>query len=473
MLIGREYEQSELLRLTEMEEPQFCVLYGRRRVGKTFLVRETFANRFAFQHTGLANAKKSEQLREFKESLRAAGMRITVTPKTWYEAFGKLQEHLANQPSGKKVVFIDELSWIDTPKSNFVSALEHFWNGWATARPEKDIVLIVCGSATSWMIKKIIRNRGGLHNRLTMKISLPPFTLRECKEYAQHLRLELADKDLLEAYMVMGGIPYYWSFLRRGESLAQNIDRIFFGPNAPLADEYSALYASLFKSPSSHIAVITALSKKKAGMLRKEILAETKLDDNSLFDNALEELEQCHFIRRYYAFGKKERDSVYQLMDNFTLFYFRFMSENPRHDEHYWSHTLGTPIHAVWAGLAFERVCLWHLPQIRQALGISGVITSAYTWHTDGTADFPGTQIDLLIERNDNIINLCEMKFADAEYLITQQEDEKLRNRSVVFKTITRTRKAVHVTMVTTYGVKHNTYRNNIQSEVTMKDLFG
>ena len=207
-------------------------------------------------------------------------------------------------------------------------------------------------------------------------------------------------------------------------------------------------------------------------MLRKEILAETKLVDNSLFDNALEELEQCHFIRRYYAFGKKERDSVYQLMDNFTLFHFRFLAENRRHDERFWSHTVGTPAHAAWAGLAFERVCLWHLPQIKQALGISGVITSAYTWHSDGTIDYPGAQIDLLVERNDNIINLCEMKFSDTEYAITQQEDEKLRTRKAVFQTVTRTRKAVHITMVTTYGVKHNAYWNNIQSEVTMEDLF-
>jgi len=472
MIIGREREQSELLRLIEMEEPQFCVVYGRRRVGKTFLVRETFANRFAFQHTGLANAKKSDQLREFKESLRAAGMRASRTPKTWYGAFGMLQEHLASLPTGKKVVFIDELSWMDTPKSNFVSALEHFWNGWATARSEKDIVLIVCGSATSWMIKKIIRNRGGLYNRLTMKISLSPFTLRECKEYTQHLRLELSDKDLLEAYMIMGGIPYYWSFLRRGESLAQNIDRIFFTSDAPLADEYSALYASLFKSSSSHIAVITALAQKKIGMRRMEILAETQLDDNSLFNNTLEELEQCHFIRRYYAFRKKERDSLYQLMDNFTLFHCRFIKGNDHRDEHFWSHSLGTPAHYAWVGLAFERVCLWHLPQIRIALGISGVITSACAWHSEPTADHSGAQIDLLIDRNDNIINLCEMKYADTEYAITQQEDERLRNRKAVFQAVTRTRKAVHITMVTTYGVKHNAYWGNVQSEVTMKDLF-
>lgn len=461
-----------MLQLIEKEEPQFCVVYGRRRVGKTFLIRETFANRFAFQHTGLANAPKKDQLREFKESLRAAGMRVSKTPKTWYEAFGMLQEHLASLPSGKKIVFIDELSWIDTPKSNFISALEHFWNGWATARPEKDIVLIVCGSATSWLISKVIQNHGGLHNRLTMKLYLQPFTLHECKEYAEHLRLELSDRDLLEAYMIMGGIPYYWSFLRRSESLAQNIDRLFFSVDAPLSGEYSALYSSLFRNAAPHTAVIVALSMKKAGMLRKELLDATRMTDNSVFNRTLDELEQCNFIRRYNAFGKKEKESTYQLMDNFTLFHFRFIAENRNRDEHYWSHSVETPRHAAWAGLAFERTCLWHLPQMLRALGIDGVITSTHSWRTESADDHPGAQIDLLIDRNDNIVNLCEMKFSNTEYVITKEEATKLRTRKAVFKASTKTRKTVHLTMVTTYGVLHNAYWNDIQSEITMEDLF-
>ena len=458
--------------MLEKEEPQFCVVYGRRRVGKTYLVRETFANRFAFQHTGLANATKKEQLREFKESLRASGMRVGATPKSWYEAFGMLQQHLAALPAGKKVVFIDELSWLDTPKSNFVSALEHFWNGWVTARSEKDIVLIVCGSATSWLMSKVIQNRGGLHNRLTWQIYLRPFTLCECRQYALHMRLDLSDRDLLEAYMVMGGIPYYWSFMRRGESLAQNIDRLFFADDAPLASEYNALYPSIFKNSAPHTFVIEALTKKKAGMTRKQLLEATGMSDNAVFNRAVEELEQCNFIRRYRAFGKKEKDVMFQLMDNFTLFHFRYIAENTHHDEHYWSHTIDSPRHASWAGLAFERVCLWHLPQMLRALGIDGVVTSAQSWRTAPNDQHEGTQIDLLIDRNDGIINLCEMKFAETEYSIGKSENAQLRKRKALFKEVSNTRKAVHITMVTTYGLKHNAYSGDIQNEITMSDLF-
>ena len=472
MIIGREKEQQRLLELLEKEESQFCVVYGRHRVGKTFLIRETFVNRFAFQHTGLANASKNDQLAQFKESLRAAGMIVRRKPKTWYEAFSLLQEHLASLPAGKKVVFIDELSWLDTPKSNFISALEHFWNGWATARSEKDIVLIVCGSATSWLINNIVKNHGGLHNRLTMKIHLQPFTLNECRQYARHMRVDLSDIDILEAYMIMGGIPYYWSFLRQGESLSQNIDRIFFHNDAPLRDEYDALYASLFKNAAPHIAIISALATKKAGMLRDEILLASRLTDNTVFTRTLAELEQCNFIRRYKAFGKKEKGSLYQLMDNFTLFHFGFVANNPNGDEHFWSHSVDTTRHSVWAGLAFERTCLWHLPQMLNALGISGIISSAHSWLTKSTEDHPGVQIDMLIDRNDNVINLCEMKFCDSDYTLDKDEDAKLRTRKAVFKAVTRTRKTVHQTLVTTYGLIRNAYSGNIQSVITMDDLF-
>ena len=285
-------------------------------------------------------------------------------------------------------------------------------------------------------------------------------------------QISMTRKDLTEAYMILGGIPYYWSLLRRNESLTKNIDRLFFSDNSRLGDEFEALYASLFKRPASYINIVTALATKKAGMTRKELLESTGLDDNSVFVHALKELEQCNFIRKYQIIGKKQRDAIYQLMDNFTLFYFRYLSNNTAGDNHFWTNNLPTQLHATWAGLAFERVCLWHLPQIKNALGIAGVISSAQSWHTEATDEHDGAQIDLLIDRNDGVINLCEMKFSDDVYSIDNEEDSKLRRRKSVFKQVTQTRKAIHTTMITTYGVAHNAYWNNIQSEVDLKDLF-
>ena len=470
MLIGRNKEREELLGLLDKDESQFCAVYGRRRVGKTYLIKETFEGHFAFYHTGVANAPKKEQLSEFRESLRQAGLKRCKMPRTWFEAFHLLADLLNQSPDKKKVVFLDELPWMDTPKSQFVSALEHFWNGWANMR--NDIVLIVCGSATSWIIKKIIRDHGGLHNRLTDQIYLRPFCLGECEQYAKSLQINMTRKDLTEAYMILGGIPYYWSLLRRNESLSQNIDRLFFSDNGRLANEFEALYASLFKKPTPYIDIVTALATKKAGMTRKELLESTGLDDNSVFVRALEELEQCNFIRKYQILGKKQRDAIYQLMDNFTLFYFRYLTTNTKNDNHFWTNNLPSRLHSTWAGLAFERVCLWHLPQIKAALGIGGVISNAQSWHTEATKEHDGAQIDLLIDRNDGIINLCEMKFSDDTYLIDKEEDERLRRRKSVFRQVTKTRKAIHTTMITTYGAAHNAYWNNIQSEVTLEDLF-
>ena len=472
MLVGRDNEQSVLLSLLDRDESQFCAVYGRRRVGKTFLIRETFAGKFAFQHIGLANASRKEQLYEFRESLRQAGLTLRTTPQSWYEAFHKLEELLNRLPAGKKVIFLDELSWMDTPKSNFISALEHFWNGWATARPEKDIILIVCGSATSWIINKVIYNHGGLHNRLTMQLHLKPFTLKECKEYTQSLHIELSHKDIAEAYMIMGGVPYYWSFLHKGESLAQNIDRLFFAENAPLAHEYDILYASLFKNSGIHTTIINTLASKKIGMTRKEILSTTQLSDNTTFSQALDELEQCSFIRRYHALGKKKHDTLYQLIDNLTLFHLRFIAGNTSRDRQYWLHTTGTPTYYTWAGLAFERLCLWHIPQIKTALSIAGIGSAEYSWRTEANSEHDGAQIDLIIDRNDNIINLCEMKYSDAEYAITKEEDCRLRSRQSIFKSITHTRKTVHLTFITLYGLRHNAYWSSVQSEIQVDELF-
>ncbi len=473
MLIGREQEKQQLLNLLESDQSEFVAVYGRRRVGKTFLVREAFGYRFAFQHTGILNASLHEQLTEFQQSLKSSGYRKCPEPTNWHEAFHLLGRLLEKSKDTKKVVFIDELPWMDTPNSNFISALDHFWNGWATTR--KDIVMIVCGSATSWIINKVIMNYGGLHNRLTQQIFLRPFTLTECEQYSQARRLGFTRKQLLEGYMAIGGIPYYWSLLQKGKSLAQNFDRMFFAENGEMTREFDALYASLFRNPEPHIAIIKALSIKKSGLLRNEILDETGLDDNATFIKAMKELEQCGFIRKYTCLGKVSKDALYQLMDNFTLFYFKFMQENTNGNPHFWTSSLNTPMHSTWAGLAFERVCLQHLPQIKAALGFSAVISTAHSWTYKPKPeddDQQGVQIDLLIDRNDEVINLCEMKYCNDVYSIGKDEDIKLRHRQTVFIRESKTKKAVQPTIITTYGLAKGGYSDDIQNLVTMEDLF-
>lgn len=470
-IIGRIAQQEELAKYLESDKSEFVTVYGRRRVGKTFLIREYFKNRFAFYVTGLANENLQNQLRNFHTALQSHGSVADTAPNNWLDAFGELKNLLENsRQRGRKVIFLDELPWMDTPRSGFISALEHFWNSWASAR--SDIMLIVCGSATSWMINNLIKNRGGLHNRVTRRMYIEPFTLGECEAYYKVGGIVMSRYQMLESYMVLGGVPYYLSLLDKSKSLAQNVDALCFSPNGSLREEFGSLYASLFRHAESHIKIVEALGKKTKGLTREEIIAVTKLPPGGNLSKTLEELEQCGFIRSYYAFGKKERDKLFQLVDFFSLFYLNFIRDNKYNDEHFWTNSIENARHRAWSGYAFEQVCLAHIRQIKDRLGIAGVLTNVASWRSQRTEVGSGAQIDLLIDRSDNVINLCEMKYSVAEFVIDKKYDEALRGKKAAFIRETNTRKAIHQTMVTTYGVKRNEYSGQIQSEVRMDDLF-
>ena len=472
MIVGRDKEQLELLELLDKEESQFCAVYGRRRVGKTYLIRETFNYQFCFQHTGVSRGTLRQQLTAFRNSLVATGMKCAI-PKTWIEAFELLKQHVNNAPAGKKVLFIDELPWMDTPKGNLIGALENFWNGWATARREKDIVLIVCGSATSWISKKLLKDKGGLRGRVTNRIKLVPFTLHECELFAKTANLALGRKDLLELYMILGGIPYYWSFLKRGLSVAQNVDQLFFTETAQLRDEFEALYAVLFKHPENYLKVIDCLGDgRKTGMTRGDILHETKLSDGGTFSTILEDLEECGFIRHFVSADTTEANALYQLIDNYTLFHYLCIKKKAFSDEHYWTNTFTSTSHHVWKGHAFERVCLQHVPQIKAALGITGVQTNVCSWFTRGTEERRGAQIDLVIQRADGFTDLCEIKHSAHVFTIDKDYAANLLNKLEAYQELSKDKRTPHLVMVTTNGVVHNSNYHVVQNEVTMDDLF-
>ncbi len=470
MLIGRKEELRKLREAYNSEYSEFVVVYGRRRVGKTFLIREQFNYKFTFAHTGLAKRNTREQLQNFQSSLRRQGYEKAPLPANWLEAFDMLAELIEHSKDKRKVVFIDEMPWMDAPRSSFLPALEHFWNGFASAR--KDVVLIACGSATSWIIKKLLKNKKGLHNRLTYRIHLQPFTLHECEQYARQRKLGMNRKQLLEGYMALGGVAYYWSLLDKAKSLALNIDGLFFSKDGELKEEYNELYASLFNHPDRYLAIIEALGKKKTGMTRAEIVHETRLTDNGKLSDMLEDLENCGFIRKYNAIGKKNKGALFQLIDAYTLFYFKFVRDNLVNDEHFWSKSIDTPPYFNWCGLAFERVCLLHSRQIKAKLGVAGIISSEYAWWIEGNAEESGAQIDLLIDRNDGVINLCEMKYTNAPFKIDAAYDAVLQNKKTRFIETTQTQKAVHLTMVSSQGLVRNAFSDEVQSQVTVNDLF-
>ena len=468
-IVGREKEQLALKQYVESGAPEFLVLYGRRRVGKTFLIREYFGGKFDFYATGLANGKKEEQLRAWNIAIKNSFGNNEENASDWLEAFALLRKKLEKQNKTKrKVIFIDEIPWMDTQKSGFLTALEHFWNGWASGRA--DIFLIICGSATTWVVKNLLKNRGGLYNRVTRRMCLLPFTLKETEEYLKEKEIDLGRYRICEAYMIFGGVPYYYSLLGRGLSLPQNVDALCFADDGMLRGEFEELYATLFKNSGKYVKVVTALGSKTKGLTRDEIIKSTGIASGGGLTQVIEELELCGFIRSYPNYIMDENLSLYQLVDPFSLFHLRFIEGKRPRNPRFWTSNLESPSLSAWKGYAFEQVCLYHSEQIKQALGLMVVSTEISSWRSRQSS--PGAQIDLLIDRKDGIINLCEMKYSKSEYKLSSKEEEQLRNKITAFETETRTKKAVHLTMVTTYGIVKNSHAGHVQSEVILEDLF-
>lgn len=464
-IIGRTAEQEILRQRIESTSPELIAIYGRRRVGKTFLVRQYFHDTFSFYFTGIYQGTKKEQLGEFNRQLKSYSGRKWKTAKDWFDAFAQLREYLeslgGHQPI---VVFLDELPWMDTQKSRFTKAFEYFWNSWGATN--KRLKLIACGSATTWMRENVLSDKGGLYNRTTRSIYLAPFTLHETEQYLLSRGINWNRCQIAECYMILGGTPLYLQMLERNLSLTQNVDNLFFVRNAPLAREYDFLFRSLFNEAALHRQIIEALANKATGMTRTEIMATAKTEDGGTLTKALRNLCDCDFIRQYTAFGKSERGTIYQLTDLFTLFHLRYVKGYRGQDEHHWQNMIDSPSRRAWSGYSFEQLCLHHIRQIKQKLGIGGIQSDVCAWKGDGG------QIDLLIDRRDQTINLCEMKFSQSEFEITKQYDKHLRERAESFRLATKTRKALHLTFVTTYGVKKNMYSGNVQSEVRLDDLF-
>lgn len=468
ILIGRQREQRNLEEYLASERSEFVAVYGRRRVGKTFLVRHILAGQSSFYVTGMENVTKEEQLMNFYLALRKVYSAASMC-SNWLEAFDQLESYLEDLKTENKIIFFDELPWFDTPKSGFISAFEHFWNDWASAR--KDVKLITCGSAASWMLDNLINNHGGLHNRVTHQMLIEPFSLGECKAYFESYGFGYGKREIAEYYMIFGGVPYYLSLMKKEESVVQNVDRLIFSNTGELRTEKDNLFKSLFKHSEDYVLIVEKLSSKGRGLTRNELLDATKLHNNARFSSMLQELENCRFIRQYLPFDDKKRTVLYQLIDPFLHFCYQVQDKCKYQDEHFWTNSINTPLYNAWCGLAFEMLCLNHIPQIKVALQIGGVQTTVCSWRSPASAE-NGAQIDLIIDRADHRINLCEMKFSRGEYVLTKLEREKLEHRIESFISYTKTTNSIALTLITSFGLQKNVHSNIVQNQLTLADLF-
>ncbi|MGN1210962.1 MAG: ATP-binding protein [Candidatus Cryptobacteroides sp.] len=470
IIVGRKKELAQIDQYYNSGKSEFIAVYGRRRVGKTYLIRQHFNNQFSFDMTGVMEGSKSEQMTAFHTALKTYGYKGKKN-QNWIDAFFALRQLLESKiERGKRcVIFIDELPCLDTPKAGFVNALGHFWNNWANWQPE--IMLIVCGSATSWMVRNVIDNHGGLHDRITHEIHLHPFTLGEAEEFFSKNSFVWNRLSILQTYMAIGGIPYYMSLFEKTDSPATGLDRLFFSENAELKKEYRRLFSSLFKNPQPYIEIISLLAKHPKGLTRVELSEKMKTSNNGKLGDMLTDLVYCDFLRKYNVREKniKENSAIFQLVDFYTIFYNSFARKNIV-EEHFWTRNINTPEITAWYGLAFERICKAHIQQIKTALGISSVSTVFYAWKTSQIEN--GAQIDIIIDRADNTINLCEVKYCEGLYSLDKEEFLKIQNRISVFRKVTGTRSSIIPTMITTFGMKDGMYSDQIIAKIDMDSLF-
>ena len=480
LIIAREKEQAMLGRLLEEPTAQLLTVYGRRRIGKTFLIREYFDDNFAFRHTAVSPLEFKEkdekllnkiQLTEFARSLEKYGTKPDCRPTDWFDAFHKLEELLERKKTKKKmIVFIDEMPWLDTNKSGFMSAFEHFWNDWGCGK--HNLLMIVCGSATTWMLDKLINNKGGLYGRTNREMHMHPFNLSETQRYFEKRNIHMDRYDIMQTYMMMGGVAYYMSFFESGKSLAENIDSVFFSEGGFLLSEYDRLFTSLFADNNNYRKIVESLAVLRYGATRSQISQATGISEGGGLSTMLKALVKSDLVTTYYNFGETKRNLYYKLTDMFCLFYLGFVSKNPTNNHHYWRDNQNSPKLNRWRGIAFEDLCFVHQEQIRADLGIAGVQAEIYPWKASSDGDTPGAQIDMLIDRADRVVNMCEMKFSRDDFAIDKDYDAKLRNKIEALLSATKNRKNIQPTLVTTYGLKTNMYSNRIQRVVTMDALF-
>lgn len=474
-LIGRKTEITILKEALASSQAELIAVYGRRRVGKTYLIRTVYESQLLIELTGLNGISTNAQLENFSLTVARTFDLPLLTPKNWLQAFHVLiqvlEKRLASEPSDKKVIFLDELPWFDSHKSGFLPAFDHFWNTWASKKD--NLVVVICGSAASWMIQNIVRNKGGLHNRITRRIRLLPFNLQETELFLQSKYIRLDRYQLLQLYMVLGGIPHYLKEMKTGESVIQTIDRLCFTKDGLLSTEFKDLYTALFGNSEKHSLIVKTLANKPEGMSRNQIIATCGLSSGSGLTKIIDDLAESGFVTEYIPFGKTVKDSIFKLTDEYSLFYLKFMENNKAFGEGTWQKRSQSSSWKGWSGLAFETICLKHTAQLKKALGIAGVYTESSVWRLVGKNDTEGTQIDLLLDRQDNCINLCEIKFSLTEFTIDKAYAEILNKKRRIFIEKTGTKKAVFITMISTFGIKVNEhFLGTAQNQLTMDVLF-
>jgi AAA+ ATPase superfamily predicted ATPase len=468
--IAREKEAHILDRLWDSTEAELVALYGRRRVGKTFLVRSILGQRIPFfELTGVKDGSTRLQLDNFAKVLsRVFYPGISVAPpKTWHQAFDMLVAAIdARPPDEKTTIFLDELPWLASPRSGLLQALDHAWNAELSRRPK--VRLIACGSAASWMMKNVINAKGGLYNRVTRRVHLRPFSMLEAAAYLKSRGVRFTPMQMITTYLALGGVPYYLRLIEPELSAMQALHAVCLAPEAPLSDEFDRVFASLFEHDHEHQKIVKELAKHRYGVERKKLVKLLGKRSGGRLSNRMTELEASGFIRAFTPYGKDTRDTYYRLVDEFTLFCLRWMIPVTRKGGGYtasgWQSQIRQPSWHSWAGYAFEGVCLKHADVLQDLLAFSEVPSQVGTWRhvPRGGRDGNGAQIDLLYDRDDGVLSLCEVKYRDGEYALDRGAARSLMHKLDVFQRRMKPRKRISLSLITSGSFRPNAWSQDL-----------
>jgi predicted AAA+ superfamily ATPase len=464
-IIGRELEKVRLEEALHSQRSELIAVYGRRRIGKTYLIRAYYSKNIVFSFSGLRNGTRPAQLENFMLELQELTSEFKdEKPKNWLQAFHLLKRYLKGirQTPKKKVIFIDEFPWVDTLRSGFLPAFENFWNTYCTTR--NDLIVVICGSAASYMLKKIIRNRGGLHNRITIKIKLEPFQLKEVKAFFDYKGIHIPEIEILKIFMALGGIAEYLEHVRAGDSSVTAIERICFQKGAQLEFEFNEVFQSLFEEGSYHEQIIQALAKgSKKGMLRDQILNDQNLSSGGQFSKSMNELIESGFVEKYQSYRNKRKTTLYRIFDEFCLFHLQFIE---KYKGNSWKQLFTKKEYETWSGYAFEMTCYKHIESIKKELRCDQINSENYSWSSK-TA-----QVDLVIDRDDNMVNLCEIKFYNSTFSVDANYANSLRKKETQFKQETGTKKGINTIMLTTWGIQGKEATGLVTKSLTQECLF-
>ena len=484
MIIGRVSEQKQLRRLLQSREAEFLAVYGRRRIGKTYLIQQYFskANCLFLHVTGIKNGSLRDQIAHVTEEISRTffdGLPLQP-PSSWQDLFTLLNNAIESVSTKQKVVlFFDEFPWMVTRRGGLLSAIDHSWNRYLSINPR--VRLIICGSSASWILKNIINNTGGLYNRVTARLNLEPFNLHETKAFLASRKIRLTEKQVTDLYMVTGGVPHYLKQIPLGKSVTQIIDTLCFQKDGVLFGEFDQLFASLFDDTADYVTLVKAIAKHRSGITQADLIRETKLPAGGRTVKRLSDLEACGFIQSDVPKGNRRKGKFYKLIDEYTLFYLQWIlplksSLQKRGNRSYFAAQKNTNRLHAWAGYAFEAICFKHLPQVELALDLDKLAPLASSFRHQPTKQHPdisGTQIDLLFERSDDAVTLCEIKYTDKPFALDKKTVMALHQKQAVYETVTGTSRQVFTALISASGVKKSKYIDFLDGGVvTLSDLF-